>query len=224
MERRVGRSRFARPFRGPHLMDPAVDTRLAFRENASYRRMQRAFDVAVALTALLVTAPVLVLAVAAVFVEDGGPALFRQKRVGRYGRYFTLYKLRTMRKAACGDAMKPSGGRDPRITGVGRWLRKFSIDELPQLINVLRGEMAIVGPRPEQPFLVERYEKWQHLRHLTKPGITGLWQVSCRSQVPLHRPEATRIDLEYIRTASLLTDSRIVMRTFGALLSTQGAH
>jgi lipopolysaccharide/colanic/teichoic acid biosynthesis glycosyltransferase len=200
------------------------DVRIAFRENASYRRAQRIFDLAVATTALLLIVPILAVAAVAIGLETRGPILFRQRRVGRCGRYFILYKLRTMRSDMCGDGLKPKGGQDPRITRVGRILRKTSVDELPQLFNVLRGDMAIVGPRPEQPFLVQRYEKWQHLRHLTKPGITGLWQVTCRSTVPLHEPEATRVDLEYIRTASLATDGRIVMRTFGALLFAKGAY
>ena len=128
-----------------------------------------------------------------------------------------------MRTDMCGDGMKPEGGRDPRITVVGRFLRKSSIDELPQFFNVIIGDMAVVGPRPEQPFLVKRYEKWQHLRHLAKPGITGLWQVTCRSTIPLHEPAATHLDLEYIRKASIATDGRILARTFGALFFAQGA-
>jgi lipopolysaccharide/colanic/teichoic acid biosynthesis glycosyltransferase len=199
------------------------DVRIAFRERASYRRAQRVFDLAVASVALAVSAPVLAAAALAIRLEGPGPIFYRQRRVGRCGRYFTLYKLRTMSVDMCGDGMKPKNGNDPRITRVGRVLRKTSIDELPQFLNVLRGDMAVVGPRPEQPFLVHRYEKWQHLRHLTKPGITGLWQITCRSTIPLHAPEATDVDLEYIRTASVATDSRILMRTFGALLFVQGA-
>jgi lipopolysaccharide/colanic/teichoic acid biosynthesis glycosyltransferase len=198
--------------------------RMSFRENHTYRRFRRVFDVAVASIALALAGPVLLLAAMAIRLEDGGPILFRQKRVGRYGKLFTIYKLRTMRSAVCADALKPAAGSDARITRCGRILRKASIDELPQLFNVLRGEMAIVGPRPEMPFIVREYEKWQHLRHLTKPGVTGLWQTTCRSTIPLHKPEATHIDLEYIRTASMATDGRIVLRTFQALVSTQGAY
>jgi lipopolysaccharide/colanic/teichoic acid biosynthesis glycosyltransferase len=201
---------------------PAVQ--VAFRENVSYRRAQRAFDLAIALIALALSAPLFIVAAVAVWLEDRGPVFFRQRRVGRCGRYFTLYKFRTMRLDMCGDGLKPTGGRDPRITRVGRILRKTSIDEFPQFINVLLGDMAVVGPRPEQPFLVQRYERWQHLRHLAKPGITGLWQITCRSTVPLHEPRATQIDLEYIRTASIATDGQIVFRTFGALFSAQGAY
>jgi lipopolysaccharide/colanic/teichoic acid biosynthesis glycosyltransferase len=206
-----------------HAMQQQTAVHVAFRENPSYRRAQRVFDIVVAATALVLASPFLIGAALAIRLEDGGPVFYRQRRVGRCGRYFTLYKLRTMRLDMCGDGLKPAGGHDPRITRTGRFLRKSSIDELPQLFNVLGGDMAIVGPRPEQPFLVQRYEKWQHLRHLAKPGITGLWQVTCRSTVPLHEPAATQIDLEYIRTASIATDGRIVFRTFGALFFAQGA-
>lgn len=198
--------------------------RIAFRENPAYRRRQRIIDLTIASLALLLTLPILVAAMVAIWSEDRGPILFRQQRVGRFGRLFTIYKFRTMRTAECRDALSPTSGRDARVTRIGKVLRKLSIDELPQLLNVLRGDMAIVGPRPEMPFIVHKYESWQHLRHLTKPGITGLWQTSVRSQIPLHRPEATRIDLEYIRTASTVTDSRIVLSTFGVLFSTHGAY
>jgi lipopolysaccharide/colanic/teichoic acid biosynthesis glycosyltransferase len=195
-----------------------------FRENHGYRRARRVFDVTIASAALAAASPILIAAAIAIRLEDGGPIFFKQQRVGRFGKLFTIYKLRTMKTTACGDALKPTGGTDSRITNIGRFLRKASIDELPQLFNVLRGDMAIVGPRPEMPFVVRNYEKWQHLRHLAKPGVTGLWQTRCRSTVPLHKPAATHIDLEYIRTASMATDGRIVLRTFQALVSTQGAH
>ena len=195
-----------------------------FRERPGYQRARRVFDLLIASLALAAAAPILLFAALAIRLEDGGPVLFSQVRVGRNGRLFTIFKLRTMRVAGCGDALKPAAGGDARITRVGRVLRKASIDELPQLFNVLRGEMAIVGPRPEMPFIVRNYERWQHLRHLAKPGVTGLWQTTCRSSIPLHEPAATHIDLEYIRTASMATDGRIVLRTFRALVFTEGAY
>jgi lipopolysaccharide/colanic/teichoic acid biosynthesis glycosyltransferase len=197
---------------------------IAFREDRGYRRRQRAFDLAIATVALVATAPIVGLAAIAIWLEDRGPVLFRQKRVGRFGRLFTMYKLRTMRTTECCDAVSPTTSRDRRITRVGAILRKASIDELPQLVNVIRGEMAIVGPRPEMPFIVERYEPWQHLRHLAKPGITGLWQTKCRSRIPLHLPAATEIDLAYIRSASTLRDGALVLATLRALSSRQGAY
>ena len=198
---------------------------LVYRENATYRRLRRGFDVAIAALALIAATPILIAAAISIKLEDGGPILFVQPRVGRFGRLFNLFKLRTMKVAACGDAPKPTGAGDPRITHVGAFLRKTSIDELPQLFNVMIGNMALVGPRPEQPFHVRAYdESWQQLRHLIKPGITCLWQVRCRSQIPLHLPAATAHDVEYIMSASPSTDASILLRTIRAVVSPQGAY
>jgi lipopolysaccharide/colanic/teichoic acid biosynthesis glycosyltransferase len=202
----------------------ARDVDVAYRPHRSYENRRRMIDIAIACVALLGSAPVLGAAALAIWLEDRGPILFRQERVGRYGRLFTIYKLRTMRSQHCVDALSPSAKLDPRVTRVGRVLRKASIDELPQFLNVLRGEMSVVGPRPEMPFVVSQYEGWQNCRLLRKPGITGLWQVTCRKQLPLHRPEATKIDLEYVRTSSTRRDGWIVLKTFAALISTQGAY
>lgn len=197
---------------------------IAYRQTPSYEIARRAFDITIASIALAVSSPVLLVAAAAIVIEDGFPLFFVQTRIGRFGRPFKMIKLRSMYKADCGSSYKPVGSHDPRITRAGRILRKLSIDELPQFINVWRGEMSVVGPRPEMPFIVRNYLPWQHLRLLAKPGITGLWQTSVRSRVPLHKPEATHIDLEYIRTASTTTDGRIVFKTFRVLVSTQGAY
>jgi lipopolysaccharide/colanic/teichoic acid biosynthesis glycosyltransferase len=199
------------------------EVQLVYRQDRAYGAARRGLDLLVALAALALSAPVLVVAALAIAVEDGRPVLFRQERVGRFGRTFTMYKFRTMRSAACGSAYKPQSTRDPRITRVGRVLRKLSIDELPQFINVVRGEMAVVGPRPEMPFIVARYERWQHLRTLAPPGITGLWQTTVRSTVPLDRPEATLIDLDYVRRASTPLDLVLVARTFAIILFPRGA-
>ena len=154
---------------------------IVFRENVGYMRLRRVIDVCVALAMLVVAAPILIVAGIAILIEDGRPILFRQRRVGRFGKLFTIYKLRTMRKEKCVDGLSPTTGRDPRITRAGYWLRRLSIDEIPQLLNVLIGDMALVGPRPEMPFIVRGYESWQHLRHLVTPGVTGFWQTTCRS-------------------------------------------
>lgn len=189
-----------------------------------YPYVQRSVDVVVAFFVLLASSPVLFVAALLISLEDGGPVLFRQRRVGRYGRLFTIYKFRTMRVSSCGDAPSPTGNGDARITKVGAFLRKTSIDELPQLFNVLEGTMSLVGPRPEQAFLVRQYEAWQHLRLLVKPGVTGLWQIRCRSTVPLHKPEATVHDLEYVNAASPLADGKILVGTIRAVFSSQGAY
>jgi lipopolysaccharide/colanic/teichoic acid biosynthesis glycosyltransferase len=129
-----------------------------------------------------------------------------------------------MRKAQCGDAPSPTSGADSRITNVGRFLRKTSIDELPQLFNVLLGDMSLIGPRPEMPVIInERYEDWQHLRHLIPPGITCIWQATVRSTVPLDRPEATALDCEYISRASAKLDGEVLLRTAASVLMRRGA-
>ncbi len=199
-------------------------TGLLFRERPGYRRARRLLDLTVVCAALVLAAPLLALAALAILAEDGRPVIFAQRRVGRFGRTFTMYKLRTMRRAGCGDAYKPADGADPRLTRVGRVLRALSVDELPQLVNVLRGEMALVGPRPEMPFVTRRYERWQHLRTVVPPGITGLWQTTVRSTVPLDRPEATAIDLDYVARASLALDLALIARTFAAVAAARGAR
>jgi len=196
---------------------------LVFKEKPLYTKGRRFANAAIALLALGLTAPILAIAAIAIALEDGFPIIFAQRRVGRFERTFVMYKLRTMKKESCGYGISPSEKNDPRITSVGRWLRKTSIDELPQLVNVLRGEMSLVGPRPEMPFVVKGYEQWQHLRHLVEPGVTGLWQTSRRSDVPLARPEATLLDLEYVRTASPIMDGILLAKTIKAVVSTHGA-
>jgi lipopolysaccharide/colanic/teichoic acid biosynthesis glycosyltransferase len=197
---------------------------IVYRENVGYVRLRRVFDVFVASVMLIVASPVLIVATLAILIEDGRPVLFRQRRVGRFGRLFTIYKLRTMKKEKCIDGLSPTSGRDPRITRAGYWLRRSSIDEIPQLLNVLIGNMSLVGPRPEMPFVVRGYESWQHLRHLVTPGVTGFWQTTCRSTVPLHLPEATMLDLDYIRQASHSTDAAVLVKTIRTLISTEGAY
>jgi lipopolysaccharide/colanic/teichoic acid biosynthesis glycosyltransferase len=196
---------------------------LIYRHDGMRHALQRLRDVAFASVVLLFAAPVLALAALAILIEDGGPVIFSQQRVGRFERLFTIYKLRTMRKSDCGDAQSPTGTGDSRITAVGKFLRKTSIDELPQLVNVIRGDMSLVGPRPEMPFIVRRYERWQHLRHLATPGLTGLWQVTCRSTVPLDHPEATALDLDYIASRSHVFDIRLIVGTVSALIRPKGA-
>ena len=197
---------------------------LVYRQNQAYMRWRRGTDVVLATLVLCLVAPVLLLAAIAIVAEDGFPIVFAQRRVGRFERLFTMYKLRTMKKNQCFDSASPATGHDARITRTGRWLRKLSIDELPQLVNVIRGDMALVGPRPEMPFIVERYDNWQHLRHLAKPGLTCIWQTSCRSKIALNKPEATLMDIEYIRTASPKTDGALLLKTVSAVLSSHGAY
>ncbi|MGZ3497564.1 MAG: sugar transferase [Vulcanimicrobiaceae bacterium] len=197
---------------------------LIYRQNHTYMRWRRITDVVLSTVGLCLVAPVVLLAAIAIVAEDGFPIVFAQRRVGRFERLFTMYKLRTMKKGRCYDSASPTTGHDARLTRTGRLLRKLSIDELPQLLNVIRGEMSLVGPRPEMPFIVKRYDKWQHLRHLAKPGLTCIWQTSCRSEIPLNKPEATLMDIEYIRTASPKTDGALLLKTVTAVLSSHGAY
>lgn len=194
-----------------------------YRERPAGRRARRVFDATLAAVALLLVLPVIAIACLAIYLEDGGPVFFTQRRVGRFERLFTIFKLRTMKRDMCGDRLSPSGSGDKRITRVGRFIRKTSIDELPQLLNVVLGHMSLIGPRPEMALVTRRYEHWQHMRHLVAPGITCIWQTTCRKTVPLERPEATALDLEYIQTASPALDGKLLLRTAFAVVFPKGA-
>ncbi len=188
---------------------------LAFRtkhdERPMFESAKRALDIAISAIALMFVSPVLAVAALAIEMSSPGPALFRQRRVGLNGRQFDMYKFRTMHVESPKYAQSPIHGSDPRITGVGRVLRHLCIDELPQLVNVLRGEMSLVGPRPEMPFIVERYEPEHRRRLAVKPGITGLWQLSADRRSPIH--ENISYDLYYARHRSLLLDVAILLHT-----------
>jgi lipopolysaccharide/colanic/teichoic acid biosynthesis glycosyltransferase len=169
----------------------------------------------------------------AIKLDSRGSIFYRQLRVGKDGTYFFMLKFRSMRQdaervleelrqqnEATGPLFKMRN--DPRVTRVGRILRRLSLDELPQLFNVLRGEMSLVGPRPPIPSEVAKYEEWQFGRLRAVPGITGLWQVSGRSDVPFH--DMVRLDLHYIRNWSLALDLAILLRTIPAVLTSRGAY
>jgi exopolysaccharide biosynthesis polyprenyl glycosylphosphotransferase len=194
---------------------------------------KRTFDIAVAGVVLLLSSLVLLPAALAIKLTSRGPVVFSQVRVGRDGRKFPIYKLRTMvvdaeqllpslmdRNEADGPLFKISN--DPRVTRVGRILRKTSIDELPQLWNVLRGDMSIVGPRPALPSEAEQWTPELHERLHVLPGITGMWQVSGRSDADFEQYQ--RLDLYYVDNWSLWRDLSIVGRTFGVVLFGKGAH
>jgi lipopolysaccharide/colanic/teichoic acid biosynthesis glycosyltransferase len=178
-------------------------------------------------------APLLAILALVIRLESPGPAFFRQDRAGHHGRLFTMYKLRTMcdgaerMRAELADGNEADGllfkmPADPRITRIGRFLRRSSLDELPQLINVLRGDMSIIGPRPALPDEVAAYDETTWRRLAVKPGITGLWQVSGRSDLPWD--EAVRLDLHYTDNWRVRDDALIVLRTAGAVLSSRGAY
>jgi lipopolysaccharide/colanic/teichoic acid biosynthesis glycosyltransferase len=185
--------------------------------------LTRALDVALAAALLMVTAPLLALAALAIRLESRGPVFYRQLRVGRDGEPFELWKLRTMVPGAesMGAGIYVVEG-DPRITRTGRLLRRFSLDELPNLVNVLRGEMSIVGPRPTVQEQVDRYTERQRRRLEVKPGITGWAQINGRTSLPW--PERIELDVWYVEHRSLRLDLRILARTARMLATGHGLY
>jgi lipopolysaccharide/colanic/teichoic acid biosynthesis glycosyltransferase len=185
--------------------------------------MPRALDLILAALALALLSPLLALAAVLIRLESRGPVLYRQRRVGRGGEPFELWKLRTMVPGAesMGDGIYVVQG-DPRITRIGRRLRRFSLDELPNLVNVIRGEMAIVGPRPTVQAQVDRYTERQLRRLEVKPGITGWAQVNGRTSLPW--PERIELDVWYVERRSLWLDLRILAKTVRMLASGRGLY
>lgn len=203
------------------------------RQRGMYERVFKGFiDRVVGLLLAILTLPVVIPVAIAVFIDLGLPIFLRQERVGLNGKVFKVLKFRSMEPDRRATEPRSFVGRDrrtnhkseddPRLTPVGRFIRKWSLDELPQLWNVVLGQMSLVGPRPEMVQIVDRYEPWQHARHQVKPGVTGLWQISARGEVPMH--EATHIDLEYVDTISLATDLRILAKTLPAALGSRTGH
>jgi len=210
---------------------PMLDLR-ASAINDYQRIVKRAFDILVVLAALIPVLPLMAMCALIVFLSDGAPVIFRQTRVGEKGRLFEILKFRTMIRnadqlSAAIEKRDASGNLihkikdDPRVTRTGRLLRRFSLDELPQLFNVLNGSMSLVGPRPEMPSLVEKYQPWQRKRFAIPPGLTGWWQVNGRSDKPMHLH--TEDDLYYIQNYSIWLDIQILARTAWAVVFGKGA-
>jgi exopolysaccharide biosynthesis polyprenyl glycosylphosphotransferase len=211
---------------------PMLDLRASAIDD--YQRMlKRAFDVFFGLVALALASPLMVICALMVFLEDGSPILYKPKRVGENGRLFEMLKFRTMVRNAeqlqgqvekrdeNGNVIHKSKD-DPRVTRVGRFLRRFSLDELPQFINIVRGDMSLVGPRPEMPYLVEKYQPWQRKRFAVPPGLTGWWQVNGRSDKPMHLH--TEDDLYYIQNYSIFLDIQILIKTVWIVLIGRGSY
>jgi lipopolysaccharide/colanic/teichoic acid biosynthesis glycosyltransferase len=201
------------------------------RRSRFYPNVKRALDLTIAGALLILLLPVFALIAIAIVLDGRGSPLFRQERVGECGRRFQMLKFRTMiQERRTRDSAPPSGVSerrrvhkspdDPRVTRVGRFLRRTSADELPQLWNVMRGEMSLVGPRPELPPIVATYESWQHQRHLVPPGITGWWQVN-RDERLMH--QATALDVYYVQHQSLWLDLVILARTVAVVIRGIGA-
>jgi lipopolysaccharide/colanic/teichoic acid biosynthesis glycosyltransferase len=198
------------------------------RDRSGYLPIKRMMDLALSIISLPIVLPVLLLASIAIRLDTPGPAFFIQERIGQHGRHFRLYKLRTM--VANAEELKASvlDSRtvhfktlaDPRITRVGRFLRKTSLDELPQLFNVIRGEMSLVGPRPTSLNLAT-YEPWHERRLDVRPGVTGLWQVRGRNAMTFD--ERVKLDLEYIDHLSLANDLKLLGQTVLVVVKGKGA-
>ncbi|MBN1658857.1 MAG: sugar transferase [Anaerolineae bacterium] len=195
--------------------------------------VKRAMDIAGAAIGLPLCAPLLAIMAVAIKLDSPGPVFFRQKRVGANGKVFTIYKLRTMVANAEDllddlidlDALEEPMFKlqdDPRVTRLGRFLRRWSIDELPQLVNVLRGEMSLVGPRPEETRLVQRYSDWHRLRLMAKPGMTGPVQINGRGDLPLE--ERVRLEVDYIDNYSIWKDLEILLKTIPVVVTGNGSY
>ena len=204
-----------------------------FTVRASYM-LKRGFDIVFSLLALILLSPLFLVLAILIKATSRGPVFFVQTRVGKYGRNFSFYKFRSMyadaeqRKAALLAQNQSADGvifkmkKDPRITPIGRFIRKTSIDELPQFLNVLFGDMSLVGPRPPVPSEVSQYTLEDRKRLMVRPGLTCYWQVSGRSDIPFK--QQVSLDKEYIRSRSLWTDLVILLRTVPAILSGKGAY
>jgi exopolysaccharide biosynthesis polyprenyl glycosylphosphotransferase len=206
------------------LREPAID--------GFQRFVKRLFDLIVTTMMLLLLWPLLLFIAALIKLDSPGPTIFKQLRAGENGRLFWVYKFRSM----VADAEERQNEvihlteegkiihkvkNDPRVTRVGQWLRRMSLDELPQFFNILKGEMSLVGPRPEMPWLVEQYEPWQRKRFSVPPGMTSWWATCGRSDRPMHL--YTEDDLYYIQNYSLLLDLQILWKTLGVVLKRKGA-
>ncbi len=197
-----------------------------------YLFIKRVFDIIVSLLAIILLLPLFLVVAVVIKLDSRGPVLFIQERNGHRGKQFKMYKFRSMvEDAECNicmleDKNEASGymfkiKKDPRITHIGKIIRKTSIDELPQLLNVLKGEMSIVGPRPPIPREVVKYDAWHNLRLSVIPGLTGLWQVSGRNDLGFE--EMVRLDLKYIRERSIKYDLKIILKTIPVLFGDNSA-
>ncbi len=193
-----------------------------FYHSPIYEFIKRTFDIIFSVAVLIITAPLFLVIAVAIKLDSPGPVFFTQERVGKNGKIFKIIKFRTMYKDVPRYSLSPRAPGDPRITKVGKFLRRFSLDELPQFINVVKGEMSVVGPRPEMPQIVQEYEPWQRERLKVRPGITGLWQILGRKDLPLE--QNIQYDMVYIRNRSFLLDLIIILKTISIVITGRGAY
>ena len=176
------------------------------------KRGKYLLDFVAAFLLILIFSPLMILISVLIKLSSRGPIFFSHQRVGYKNRLFVILKFRSLHVDTPSYSEKPDSNEDIRITAIGKWIRKTSLDELPQLFNVLKGDMSLVGPRPEMPFLAEQYEDWENQRHLVRPGMTGLWQLSPQRRGAIR--DGISVDLEYIENLSLWNDFKILLRTF----------
>lgn len=190
--------------------------------NSGYKIIKRAIDIAASAFGLIILSPLWLIATILIKIDSEGPVHISQTRIGWNKKPFTIFKLRTMYINTSLYDLAPRHEDDYRITKVGKILRRFSLDEMPQLWNILKGDMSLVGPRPEMEFIVNRYAPWQNFRLKAKPGLTGLWQILGRKDLPLH--ENLEYDFYYVTNRSLLLDFSIILKTVPAVLFGRGAY
>lgn len=203
------------------------------KKNIGYRFVKRTIDIVCSLFGLVLLSPVFLVTAIAIRAEDGGPSIFIQNRNGIHGTVFRMYKFRSMCRDAekihqtlleqnelDGPAFKMK--EDPRLTKIGKFIRRTSIDELPQLVNILKGEMSLVGPRPLPTYETEKLTDYERQRLTVKPGLTCYWQCSGRSDIPFK--EWMELDMQYIREAGVITDAKIIIKTFISILGGGGAY
>ena len=176
------------------------------------KRGKYLLDFVAAFFLIIIFSPLMILIAILTKFSSHGPVFFSHQRVGYRNRLFVIHKFRSLHVDTPSYSEKPESNEDVRITGIGKWIRKTSLDELPQLFNVIKGEMSLVGPRPEMPFLAEKYEDWENQRHLVRPGMTGLWQLSPHRRGSIR--DGISVDLEYIENLSFWNDIKILLRTF----------
>jgi sugar transferase EpsL len=184
--------------------------------------LKRGIDVTVSLWLLIVLSPLLAAIAIAIKLESKGPAIFKQERAGKDGKPFILYKFRTMKADSAAFGPSPKSSNDNRLTKFGRILREYSLDELPQLLNILRGDMSLVGPRPLYLSQIAEWSEGQKQRLSVKPGVTGLAQISGRGE--LTREQKLELDVKYVETASFFVDAKIVLLTVGHVLKRKGIY
>lgn len=185
-----------------------------------YRFAKRAMDILISVLMAVILLPFILLVSVIIKASSKGPVIFRQERIGKDGKPFVIHKFRTMRPESPGYEKSPETPEDARLTGIGRYLRKFSLDELPQLANVFMGSMSLVGPRPEMPFIVNKYNEFERMRLKVKPGLTGIWQISAERQKPIHY--SIEYDIFYVYNRSISLDFAIMLETALFMLNPKG--